>query len=248
MNSKFINKEGQTIPSLTLRTRDQYEWKDVSTDTLFKERNVVVFSLPGAFTPTCSSTHVPRFNDLAESFKKEGIDEIVCVSVNDPFVMQAWAVAEGASNLTLLPDGNGAFTQAMGMLVNKEDLNFGQRSWRYSMLVRNGVIEKMFIEPDEQGDPFKVSDADTMLSYINPLAVVPPQVVLFSKEGCSYCSKAKMALDTAKVAFVEMSLPNATRGCVIGALTGGSTVPQMFVDGLLVGGSDNIEDWIKNHG
>ena len=115
----------------------------------------------GAFTPTCSSSHLPRYNELAPVFKQYGVDDILVVSVNDTFVMNAWKEAEEAHNVKFIPDGNGTFTEGMGMLVGKDDLGFGKRSWRYSMLVKNGVVEKMFIEPNEPGDPFKVSDADT---------------------------------------------------------------------------------------
>lgn len=243
---QFISKEGHRVPSLVFKTRENYDWGSVDSDTLFGGRNVVVFSLPGAFTPTCSSTHVPRFNELAHAFKDQGIDEIVCLSVNDPFVMQAWAQDQQADNIRFLSDGNGEFTRGMGMLVGKEELSFGARSWRYSMLVRDGVVEKMFVEPDVEGDPFEVSDADTMLNYLNPKAVKPHQAVLLTKNGCGFCAKAKDALNKAGVAFVELNLPNATRAVVVGALAGQATVPQLFVDGALVGGSDAIVAWAQS--
>jgi len=142
----FENKEGQRVPSVTFRTREAHDWKNVSSDDVFADKTVIVFSLPGAFTPTCSSSHVPRFNQLAPVFKANGVDEIVCMSVNDAFVMNEWKDTQHADNITFLPDGNGAFTDGMGLLVDKEDLGFGKRSWRYAMLVRDGVIEKMFIE------------------------------------------------------------------------------------------------------
>ena len=244
---QFTNKEGQRVPSLTFKTRENYDWGRVESDALFGGRNVVVFSLPGAFTPTCSSTHVPRFNELAAAFKEQGIDEIVCLSVNDPFVLQAWAQDQEADNIRFLSDGNGEFTRGMGMLVGKEDLSFGSRSWRYSMLVRDGVVEKMFVEPDVEGDPFEVSDADTMLEYLNPQAAKPHQAVLLTKNGCGFCVRAKGALKAANVPFVELNLPNATRGVVVGALAGQATVPQLFVDGALVGGSDAIIAWAQAH-
>ena len=146
------------------------DWKTVTTDELFAGKNVVVFSLPGAFTPTCSSTHLPRYNELAPVFKQHGIDRSSASSVNDPFVMEEWGKDQEAENVLLLPDGNGAFTEEMGLLVDKSDLNFGKRSWRYSMLVRDRMIEKMFIEPEKPGDPFEVSDADTMLRLPRPEA------------------------------------------------------------------------------
>ena len=166
----FSNKEGEAIPQVTFRTRKDHEWINITSEQLFKGKNVIVFSLPGAFTPTCSSSHVPRYNQLAKTFKGHGIDEIVCISVNDAFVMNEWKVEQGAENINFIPDGNGEFTAAMGLLVDKDDLGFGKRSWRYSMLVKDGVVDKMFIEPDKPGDPYEVSDADTMLEYIAPNA------------------------------------------------------------------------------
>ena len=121
------DRTGQKVPSVVFRTRVGDTWKDVSTDDLFKGKKVVVFSLPGAFTPTCSSSHLPRYNELFGAFKENGVDAIYCVSVNDTFVMNAWAAEEEADNIYMIPDGNGEFTEGMGMLVGKEDLGFGKR-------------------------------------------------------------------------------------------------------------------------
>ncbi|MCG9007831.1 glutathione peroxidase, partial [Laribacter hongkongensis] len=192
--TQLINREGQRVPSVQFRVRENNDWKTVTSDELFAGKTVVVFSLPGAFTPTCSSTHLPRYNELAAVFRENGVDNILCVSVNDTFVMNEWAKDQESANIVMVPDGNGEFTEGMGMLVDKADLGFGKRSWRYSMLVKDGVVQKMFIEPQEPGDPFKVSDADTMLAYINPNAKKPDQVVVFSKDGCPFCAKAKELL------------------------------------------------------
>ncbi len=140
-------------------------------------------ALPGAFTPTCSSSHVPRYNELADEFKRRGVNTIACVSVNDAFVMDEWCKAQEADKVLFLPDGNGEFSEKMGMLVDKANLGFGKRSWRYSMLVDDGVIKKMFIEPEVAGDPFDVSDADTMLKYLDPSSKAPHDVLLFTKPG-----------------------------------------------------------------
>jgi peroxiredoxin len=164
------NREGKRVPEVAIRMREDGEWVEMNTRDLFAGKTVVVFGLPGAFTPTCSADHLPRYNELAPAIREHGVDEIVCVSVNDAFVMSAWGKDQGCANVTLLPDGNAAFTEAMGMLVDKSDLGFGKRSWRYSMLVRDGVIEKMFIEPQVAGDPYQVSDADTMLRYLESAA------------------------------------------------------------------------------
>ena len=239
------SREGQQVPEVSFRLRRNGEWATVTSDEIFGNRDVVVFSLPGAFTPTCSSTHLPRYNELAPVFEAQGIDEIVCISVNDPFVMEEWAKDQEAGNILMLPDGNGEFTEKMGMLVDKSDLNFGRRSWRYSMLVRNKRIEKMFVEPQEPGDPFKVSDADTMLSYINPKAPKPDQVALLTREGCSFCAKAKARLHEAGIGFAEVPLPHTIRTRALGAIANAQTVPQLFVNGRLIGGSDAIEAWLR---
>lgn len=235
----FQNREGQRVPDVTFRTRVNGQWKDVTTQDLFGGKTVVVFALPGAFTPTCSSAHVPRYNELFPTFQALGVDAVACVSVNDAFVMDAWKKDQGADAITFVPDGNGSFTEAMGLLVDKDNLGFGKRSWRYSMLVRDGVIEKMFIEPDEPGDPFKVSDADTMLSYLQGTA--PPDVLLFTREGCVHCVRAKEALAAAGVPYTE--LPTSPR--ILRALPGARTTPQVFVNGRHVGGAEDLVGWLK---
>jgi len=234
------NHEGQRVPKVTFRTRKNNEWVHVTTDELFSQKTVIVFELPGAFTPTCSNSHVPGYNDLAPVFKENGVDDIICISVNDAFVMNEWAKDQEADNLILIPDGNGEFTEKMGMLVDKTDLGFGKRSWRYSMLVKDGIIEKMFIEPEVAGDPFEVSDAETMLKYINPNAVKPPLVSLFTKVGCPYCARAKALLKERGIAFEEIVLGKEVTTKTLQAVTGGTTVPQVFIDGKLIGGSEDL--------
>lgn len=237
------NREGQRVPNVTFHTRDHNHWVDVTTDDLFADKTVVVFSLPGAFTPTCSSTHLPGYNELAKVFKENGVDDILCVSVNDTFVMNEWAKSQEANNLTLIPDGNGEFSEGMGMLVEKADLGFGKRSWRYSMLVKNGVIEKMFIEPEEPGDPFKVSDAETMLDYINAQAEKPKVVSLFVKVGCPFCARAKGMLTDHGMDYEEIVLGRDANLRTLRAVTGAVTAPQVFIDGKLIGGSDALADY-----
>ena len=239
------NHEGRRVPDVTFRVRENNEWKNVTTHELFDGKTVAVFSLPGAFTPTCSSTHLPRFNELAPAFFESGVDSILCVSVNDPFVMNEWAKDQECSNVILVPDGNGEFTAGMGMLVDKTDLGFGERSWRYSMLVRNGVVQKMFIEPQKPGDPFEVSDADTMLHYINPNARKPDQVAILTREGCSFCGKAKERLADAGIDFAEVPLPHSIRTKAVGAIAGAATVPQVFVNGRLIGGTNELEAYLR---
>ena len=169
----------QTVPDVTFKTRirndalegpNPFEWKDLTSDEIFKGKRVVLFALPGAFTPTCSTSHLPRYEELYDDFRALGVDAIVCLSVNDAFVMYQWGRSQEAERVFLLPDGNGEFTRKMGMLVDKTNLGFGMRSWRYSAYVVDGEIEQRFVEagfadncPD---DPFAVSDADTMLEYL----------------------------------------------------------------------------------
>jgi glutaredoxin-like protein len=243
--ARLKSKEGERVPDVKFRLRRNDDWVELSSDDIFAGKNVVVFSLPGAFTPTCSSTHLPRYNELAGEFKRRGIDSVVCIAVNDPFVMEEWRKSQEADNIMLLPDGNGVFTEQMGLLVDKSDLNFGRRSWRYSMLVRDKTIEKMFLEPQEPGDPFKVSDADTMLHYIDPKAKAPDQVAVLSREGCPFCAKAKALLADAGYDFVDVPLPNTTRSRAVGAIAGAGTVPQVFINGKHIGGSDELQAYLK---
>ncbi|MGH1357166.1 MAG: peroxiredoxin [Burkholderiaceae bacterium] len=169
----------ETVPQVTFKTRvrdesvdgpNPFRWEDVTSQQIFGGRKVIVFALPGAFTPTCSSTHLPRYEALYEQFKEQGVDDIYCLSVNDAFVMYQWSRHIGANHVKMLPDGNGEFSRKMGMLVNKENLGFGMRSWRYSMLVDDGEIKQIFMEDDFSDncptDPFSVSDADTMLAWM----------------------------------------------------------------------------------
>jgi len=167
------------VPKVTFKTRvrdesvegpNPFRWQDVSSDDIFTGKKVVVFALPGAFTPTCSSTHLPGFEAKYDEFKQLGIDEIYCLSVNDAFTMFQWGRHQGVEKVKLLPDGSGEFTRLMGMLVRKDNVGFGERSWRYSMLVEDGRVTAMFSEAGKcdncPADPFEVSDADTMLNHL----------------------------------------------------------------------------------
>ena len=147
------------------------EWKDIDTAEIFDNKKVVVFALPGAFTPTCSSQQLPGYEEMYDEFKANGIDEVYCLSVNDAFVMNAWFNNQDIKKVKPLGDGEGVFTQGTGFLVNKPAQGFGMRSWRYSMLVDNGEVIKVFEEPGknnrgEDDDPFEVSDVDTMINYL----------------------------------------------------------------------------------
>jgi len=237
--------EGRRVPNVTFKTRQDHAWVERSSDDVFAGKTVVVFSLPGAFTPTCSSSHVPRYNQLQPVFKAHGIDEIICISVNDAFVMNEWKLSQAADRVTFLPDGNGDFTAGMGLLVDKNDLGFGKRSWRYSMLVRDGVIQKMFIETEQPGDPFSVSDADTMLAYLDPNAARPLDVTVFSRPGCSFCARAKGLLRDAGIEFEELVLNRDYTDRTLRAVADKTTYPQVFVNGQHIGGSDELAAWLE---
>ncbi len=237
-----INCEGRRVPDIPLRVlRGEDAWRTVPSAELFGGRSVVLFALPGAFTPTCSSQHLPRYEELAPALRQAGIDEIVCLAVNDPFVMQAWARDQDVREVTLVADGNCEFTEQLGMAVDKRDDGLGRRSWRYSMLVRDGAIEKVFAEQEEAGDPFKVSDADTMLAHLRPGTRPPDRIALLTREDCPHCARARQLLESANLDYVEVPLDNAVRGTVVGAITGRDSVPQVFINGEHIGGADELE-------
>lgn len=169
----------QRVPNITFKTRvrdesvegpNPFRWEDVTSDDIFSGKRVVVFALPGAFTPTCSSTHLPGYEEKYDELKDLGVDEVYCLSVNDAFTMYQWGQHQGVQKVKLLPDGSGDFTRAMGMLVKKDNLGFGLRSWRYSMLVEDGDIAAIFVEPGKEDDcptdPFEVSDVNTMIQFL----------------------------------------------------------------------------------
>ncbi len=167
------------VPEVTFKTRvrdesiggdNPFRWEDKTTQDIFGAKNIVLFALPGAFTPTCSSTHLPGYEDHYDDFKDLGIDEVICVAVNDAFTMHQWGKKLNVEKVFLLPDGNAEFTKGMDMLVEKKNLGFGDRSWRYSAHIVDGKIEKIFIEPGFSDncteDPFEVSDWETMYNYL----------------------------------------------------------------------------------
>ncbi len=160
----------QQVPNVTFKFRRDGEFVDVTTDELFKGKRVVLFSLPGAFTPTCSTFQLPGFELDYQKFKDAGIDEIYCVSVNDAFVMNAWAKDQNIANVKMIPDGNGEFTDFMGMLVRKLNLGFAWRSWRYAAVIDNGNIEWIVEEPGKMDDcpedPYELTTPEAVLNYV----------------------------------------------------------------------------------
>ena len=174
---------GQKLPDVTFRTRirdesiggsNPFRWEEKTTADYFAGKRVVLFSLPGAFTPTCSTYQLPGFEDNFATFQEHGIDEIYCMSVNDSFVMNQWAKAQGIQNVKVIPDGSGEFTRRVGMLVRKDNLGFGLRSWRYAAIINDGVVEAWFEEPgicDNHGeDPYGESSPENLLTYLTEAA------------------------------------------------------------------------------
>lgn len=176
---------GRRVPNVTFKTRvrddsiegsNPYRWQDMNTADYFAGKKVILFSLPGAFTPTCSTYQLPNFEKLYNEFKNDhGIDEIYCMSVNDAFVMNAWAKSQCIERVKVIPDGNGEFTHKMGMLVNKKNLGFGQRSWRYAAIIDDGIIEAWFEEPgyrdNAEDDPYGQSSPENIMSWLRIRAV-----------------------------------------------------------------------------
>ena len=171
--------QGNTVPSVTFKTRvrddsiggdNPFKWQDLTTDEIFNNRRVVLFSLPGAFTPTCSTFQVPGFEQQHEEICAKGVDDIYVLSVNDTFTMRKWMLDQKVEKLKFIPDGNGDFTDKMNMLVDMRAVGFGWRSRRYAMIVANGVIEQMFVEPDSSAadpDPYGVSSPESVMTYLN---------------------------------------------------------------------------------
>lgn len=223
--------------------------ENVTAHELFSGKKVVVFALPGAFTPTCSTTHVPGYLKLAPALRKEGVDVIACVSVNDAFVMDAWKRDQGITdnNIEFLADGNADFTTAMGMDTDKSAIGFGIRSWRYSALIEDLVVTKVFSEDKVDGDPFAVSDAETMLRYLNPAARVPTTYTLFVRTGCQHCTRATDALRSAGLPYEVIRVNSggslsdgAISVAAMAAVAGSTSTPQVFANGKLIGGADEL--------
>jgi glutathione-dependent peroxiredoxin len=240
----LASREGSRIPDVDLcRLRDGAVQR-ISAADLFGGRRVIVFALPGAFTPTCSTAHVPGYVARANDFRKAGVDEIICLSVNDPYVMDAWQEAEKARGISFVADPEGEFTRQMGMLVDKRDAGLGMRSWRYSMLVDDGRIDKMFIEPQVPGDPFEVSDAETMLKHLRPSQPGPSAILMLAREGCPHCRRAKQMLNERELAFEAVHVGEELSMRGVAAAAGKAQVPQVFIDGKLIGGADQLAQYL----
>ena len=247
MAHHFQNLTGQRITrsaTIALRHNAQWVYKDFFSDIL-ADKKIIIFGLPGAFTPTCSSSHLPRYEQLFDSFTANGIDEIWCLSVNDTFVMNAWAQHQGVSKVKMLPDGNATIVRLLGMDVLKEDLGFGPRAWRFSMMLDDATVKHHFIEDPSSSalDPFALSDADTMLKALNPLAIKPADILLFTKTDCPFCLEIKQRLAQADIPFTELPLADNLRNAALRSLLGSGhehTVPLAFINGNLCHGVTQI--------
>jgi peroxiredoxin/glutaredoxin len=243
----FEDKTGQRIPFVTFKIREDYKWVTKTSDDIFRNKRVILFALPGAFTPTCSTVHLPRYNELYDTFRAHGVDDVVCLSVNDSFVLNEWKKIEKVDKITMLPDGNGEFSEKLGFLVNKKDMCFGNRSWRYSMVVNDGVIEKMFIEPEGDGeDPYGESSAETMLKYLDPAAMMPDSITVFARHGCIHCARAKELLRHHNVVFEELLLNDDFTIKTVKAISNSTKLPQIFINGQRIGGADELEHYYRN--
>jgi glutaredoxin-like protein len=244
--SKRVTRVGSQVPSVELAELRDGNVKRVSSAELFGERRVVLFALPGAFTPTCSTAHVPGYVARLKDFRQAGIDDVVCLSVNDPYVMDAWQRSERAEGVHFVADPYGEFTQAMGMSVDHRDASLGTRSWRYSMLVDNGKIEAMFIEPDVPGDPFEVSDADTMFKHLRPDQKSTGIAFMLARQGCPHCARAKDLLTQRGIPFEAIYLGDELTMQGVKAASGAATVPQVFIEGRHIGGADQLADYLTH--
>lgn len=235
--------EGRRVPHCVFRMRWGGKMADVTTGDLFDGKRVVLFGLPGAFTPTCSSAHVPRFVELAPFLRRHGIDDVVCIAVNDAHVMEAWQRDQKADLITFVPDGNGDFHRALGLLADKRATGMAQRARRYAMVVDDGVIETALVERDvPDGDPYDVSSADEVCKVLGLSEAAPEDIVLFTRPDCSWSEKARRLLDRKGIPYDAVDLhPRGVR-----AVSGETTTPQVFAGGQRIGGYEDLEKWLES--
>jgi glutaredoxin-like protein len=241
------SRVGSQVPDVELVELIDAKLVRLRSADLFRGRRIALFALPGAFTPTCSSEHVPGYVRMLSRLQEAGVAEVICLAVNDPYVMEAWQRAEKAQNLRFIADPYGEFTAAMGMLVDNRDASLGKRSWRYSMLVDNGVVEAMFIERDVPGDPFEVSGAETMMKHLRPDYETPRPAFMLARHGCPHCARAKQLLKDRGIPFEAVHLSDEFSMQGVKAASGAATVPQVFIDGALIGSADQLAAYFSSH-
>jgi len=237
-------KEGDSVPKVTWTVLRNNSIEEIHSEDIFSGRTVVVVGIPGAFTPICSSRHIPAYIRFANLFRKNGVDEILCVSVNDPYIMNEWTYKlQAAGKVTMIPDSTTEFTRGMGQLFSHEKL--GIRSWRYSMLVKDSIIQKLFQEDHVEGDPFERSDAETMLKYLNPTIELPPKVSFFGRPDCPHCARARAFLHRESIPFEEITLDKEVTTWSLLAISGQDRTPACFVGGKFIGDENALMEHFK---
>lgn len=232
---------GKYVPNVSFKIRENSKFIERSSSELFKSKRVIVFALPGAFTLVCSLIHLPEYEEYYDLFKANGIDDIYCLAVNDGFVMEEWAKMNKVNKVKMLPDVQAEFTKSLGMEVTKEEL--GTRSWRYAMIVDDGVIESVFIEPSLQS--ISRSRAKTVLKHLNPDVDFPLNITIFTLEGCPHCAKAKEMMVSKELFFNEKVFAKDYNLNDLKALTGKTAVPEVFINGRLIGGCEELASFLN---
>ena len=234
------NREGQRVPNVTFPVREGNTWKKLTSDDIFKNKTVVVFSLPGAFTPTCSSTHLPRYNELAPAFFKEGVDSIVCVSVNDTFVMNEWARTRNRPTSRCCPTATAPSPKAWACWSTRATWVSASAAGATPCWSRTAWCRRCSSSRKRKAIPLKCR-TPTPCWRTRAQGQKPDQVVVFSKPGCPFCVEAKALLQDKGFDPIEIPLENKVRGRVIGAVSGKGTAPQVFINGSLIGGLDDLK-------
>lgn len=228
------------IPEMVFHLRENAEWKVKHTHELFSGKRVVLFALPGAFTLTCSLLHLPGYEELYEEFKASGVDELYCLSVNDGFVMNAWAEKQEIKKVKMLPDALAKWTKSLNLEVESAEL--GLRSKRYALIIDDKEIVESFIEEDNKN--LGISSAKKVLQYLNPSIILPSNVVIFTFPECIHCFRAKEMLKTHGIKYSEQVFNKDFDFNTLKAL-GGGKIPQIFIDGEHLGGESELKKWLE---
>jgi peroxiredoxin/glutaredoxin len=243
--SDRVARAGMRVPCAELIELRHGLVEHVASTVLFDSRRVILFALPGAFTPTCSTAHVPGYVARLNDFRDTGIDDVICLAVNDPYVMNAWQRSERAQGIRFVADPEATFTCAMGMSVSYTEKGLGLRSRRYSMLIDDGTIESIFIEELRPDDPLEVSDADTMWRHWRPNQPGRGSAFMFARHGCAYCARAEELLQRHGIVHDAMYLGDELTMVGVRAATGATTLPQVFIEGKLIGGAEQLAEYLS---
>ena len=235
----------ERVPEATFSVLENGQVAQLATSDIFKGKTIVAFAVPGAFTPTCSTQHLPRFEELAPAFRRLGVHDVCCIAVNDPYVLAYWAEQQRSREVRMLADPTGAFTRALGMMSDRQAEVLGPRSRRYALVVEDGRIERMFAEPDEDGDPFTVSDADTVYRYVAGAERAPSRIAIVTKAHCPHSAKAKGLLDERGLRYCEVELADADCGRFLSATSGTASAPRVFINGTCIGGCEDLQRFLQ---